>query len=587
MIIFTERNILKKIVGSFSLLFLLFGISAFVSLFWVIFLKLNTGYVVNHIVWVALLHTLVWSFFYNYSTKVVYFFYIILLILFYGLVSFSFIQWGDVITLKITTTYLSDLPAFLKSIHVHPITAIAIILGVIAVSFLLLKTTSFFTSAFRINQKFLWILFFITLITLISTKRYFHKNNEPTLVFLFDKMWGLQDNPYMNKHRTIIGKSDIELFENFTINSTPTKNVVLIVCDALRADHLSMYGYNYITTPFLDSLFKANKLTAINNCLSTSASTTVGIPSLLLSRRWKDCDINGFNLIKLLKKAGYNTHAIVSGAHKEWYNLAKFYTDDCDTYFDGKNSSQYYFKDDRVILEGLDRSLSKTKQPFFYYLHIQSPHETALLLDQFTIIKTSTNKRIADYDSKILQADFIIKSVFKKLVETNQLQNTIVVITADHGDGLGEHAVNGHVDWLYKPQIHIPFLIFGADTLLNNTSSFALQLDIAPTIVDLLNIQIPSSWQGESLIKGRKNKFAYIETGKNNLETKTRKYAFIADKDTALYKYIFTYDFSSEELYNLTIDPNETTNIYVPNSAIASDLKRHIQSNFKQYYDVD
>lgn len=584
MVIFTERNILKKIVSSFSSLLVLLGISFFVMLYWIIFLKLDTSYIVYHFIWIVLLHTLVWSVSISLNSKFIYFIYFLFLISFYGLVSFSFSHWGEVITLKITTTYLSDLSSFLDSIHIHPTLAVATVIALFGVSFFIVKSFAF---SHLISPKFIWIISFISLIALISTKRFFHKKNEPTLVFLFDKMWGLQDNPYMNKHRIAIGKSDIELYKHYSSISTPTKNVVLIVCDALRADHLSMYGYEQNTSPFLDSLFKSKKLIAINNCLSTSASTTAGIPSLLLSRRWKDCAINGFNLIKLMKKVGYNTHAIIAGAHKEWYNLAGFYAEDCDSYFDGKNSAQFYFKDDRVILEGLERSLRNVKNPFFYYLHIQSPHETALLQDQFAAIKTSTNKRITEYDSKILQADFIIKSVFEKLVESNQLDNTIVIITADHGDGLGEHGTDGHVDWLYQPQIHIPFLIYGADTMMKISTNFALQIDIAPTIIDLIGLKVPSSWQGESLVKGRKNKFAYLETGKNNLETKTRKYAIIVDKDTALYKYIFTSDFSKEELYNLKKDPNETTNIFVPNSAQSLSLRSHAQKNFEKYFDVD
>jgi glucan phosphoethanolaminetransferase (alkaline phosphatase superfamily) len=121
------------------------------------------------------------------------------------------------------------------------------------------------------------------------------------------------------------------------------------------ADHLSAYGYERNTSPYLKDLIANNKAVKVSKCYSTCANTLCGVTSILLSRTWEDCAVNGFNLIGLLHDNGYHTYTLISGAHKEWYNMAKFYSDDCTMYYDGKQSGKYYFKDDRVLLEGLDR----------------------------------------------------------------------------------------------------------------------------------------------------------------------------------------------------------------------------------------
>ena len=390
-------------------------------------------------------------------------------------------------------------------------------------------------------------------------------------------MWGLTDNPFFSAHRIAVGQKDKKLFTQYiTATQRPLKkNIVLIVCDALRADHLPMYGYERNTSPFLNELYKNAQLKKIDNCITTSASTTCGIPSLLLSRRWKDCAVDGFNLFILLHSQGFKTHAIIAGAHKEWYNLAKFYTDACDFYFDGKDSKKYYFKDDRVILEGLDKASLNSNQSSFFYLHIQSPHTTALLRDSFIFY---SHKTVSDpYDNKILQADATIKSIMDLFKAKGMLENTIFYITADHGEGLGEHGVEGHVDWLYQPQISVPLLIYG-DTAMYQNSTFARQIDIAPTIVERLRLIVPTSWQGKSLLSHSPYRFSYHETGKNNLETKNQKFALVQYSDSTIFKYIFNQKENTEELYELKTDPGELHNLAKSDSLILWALRSHFNT---------
>jgi hypothetical protein len=77
---------------------------------------------------------------------------------------------------------------------------------------------------------------------------------------------------------------------------------------------------------------------------------------------------------------------------KAWYNIAGTYARDCDYYFDGMDAQKHYFKDDRVVLEGIENGQFKEDNNFFY-LHLQSPHETALLQNEFASMETLCENR--------------------------------------------------------------------------------------------------------------------------------------------------------------------------------------------------
>jgi glucan phosphoethanolaminetransferase (alkaline phosphatase superfamily) len=149
--------------------------------------------------------------------------------------------------------------------------------------------------------------------------------------------------------------------------------------------------------------------------------------------------------------------------------MAKFYSDDCSLYWDGKQSKRYYFKDDRLLLEGLEQVPQYNEKPSFFYFHLQSVHETGLLQDKYATFrpfkKSLTTQTMNDqaaineYDNKVIQADDMIRQLMAELDRKGYLKNTLVVITADHGQGLGEHGVSGHVDWLYDPQTSVPLIV--------------------------------------------------------------------------------------------------------------------------------
>ncbi len=536
---------------------------------------------------------------------------LLLTVFFYLLIFGSMQLWGDIITLSILSTYFRDLGGFLHSLPFAYGQLVAASVLFLLLPFLLVYlfrrqvglALDHYAAAIRSHSKLLLLAGGILLLAsplLLRAKRIVHKQGEPLMVMLFDHMWGVTDNPLFSPRRIQVGFRDKAERTGYTGTATPTKNVILIIVDALRADHLSAYGYGRRTSPFLDGLISSHRAARVQRCYSTCACTLCGVPSILLSRTWPDCAVNGFNLVGLLHDQGYSTYALISGAHQEWYNMAKFYSDDCTMYFDGKQSTHYYFKDDRVLLEGLDRVADYSGKPAFFYLHLQSTHETGLLQDKYTpygpfkksITATNLNTQAAlnEYDNKVVQADDMIRQLYQALDRKGYLRNSIVLITSDHGQGLGEHGVSGHVDWLYDPQVSVPLIIADDSLSLYHNLTLARHIDIAPTIIDRLGLPRPQSWMGLSLLQPTIAPYSYHETGQTNLETGKAKYMTLYYQDSsgavstlpfgegrggvAIYKYIYTAGYREEELYELISDPAELHNIAATNKDMIEKMRR-------------
>ena len=567
-----------------------------------IFLYLGLSYysVAYHIAFIAVFHyffSVVWNTIRSLAIRVAMLYcYQAAIISVYFLICIGLIYWGDILTLNILKPYLLHLPDFCASVAISPY-SVYLILGVfLLVTFLLVwfVCKRIEPNAHSKISRYSIILFFLLLLLSLPIKRFFHFRSEPFLVFAFDKMWGAADNPFFNPYRTKVAANDRFVAEHYMAEHNTKRNVILIVCDALRADHLSMYGYARNTTPFLNQLYSKGEIQKIENCISTSASTICGIPSLMQSKEWKSCTYDGFTLFKLFKKQGYQTSAIIAGAHKAWYNIAGIYARDCDYYFDGMNAQKHYFKDDRVVLEGIENGQFK-KDNNFFYLHLQSPHETALLQNEFAVWKPYEKATVAPserllrlanlYDNKILQADFTIKKIFEALERKGILKDALVIITADHGEGLGEHGVDGHVDWLYQPQTRVPLLIIDYQNKYP-TEKFSRQIDIAPTIAQAQHFALPSCWQGVSLLDSTRVQYSFHETGKIGLETKQQQYAIIDNEDSVIYKYIFSKDFKREELYELKSDSTEANNLVNQQTQRIKQLRLFVLQNFALHFDL-
>ena len=253
------------------------------------------------------------------------------------------------------------------------------------------------------------------------------------------------------------------------------KNVILIIVDSLRADRMQVYGYPRPTTPFLSQLVQSGCMKKVEAAFSTCSESFCGITSTLASREFRDISARTFQLQDVLRDEGYQTWFLLSGNHTAWNGLQFFYHASDGTLFDGTQTRRYTMDDDRLVLEGLERvPPASREQPAFFYFHLMSTHFLGVEFEQSHVFTRPDDRvspglqpfKIANllnkpdrYDDKVRQADGMIHQIFDALAEKHYLDDAMVVVIGDHGEGLGErHWAHG---WdLHNEDIGIPMLIY-------------------------------------------------------------------------------------------------------------------------------
>ena len=367
------------------------------------------------------------------------------------------------------------------------------------------------------------------------------------------------------------------------VASARRKHVVLIIVDSLRADRMQVYGYPRQTTPFLSRLVESGRMKKVKAAYSTCSESFCGITSTLAGREFRDISARTFQLQDLLRDEGYRTWFMLSGNHMAWNGLPSFYRAEEGTLFDGTQTERYTMDDDRLVLEGLERVPPASPQrPSFFYIHLMSTHYLGVQFAESHVFTRPDDEvspglepyKILDqlnkpdrYDDKVRQADGVIRQLFEALNAKRYLDDAIVVVTSDHGEGLGErHWAHG---WnLYEEDIRIPMLLYDAPATTYPDLSFATQVDIAPTIVDRLGLPIPGSWEGRSLLAPSTTRITCHQT-----YFVPNRYAVVYRREDALFKFIATPQYGKEELYDLVHDRGEAHDLTTEQPALAALLR--------------
>ena len=117
------------------------------------------------------------------------------------------------------------------------------------------------------------------------------------------------------------------------------------------------------------------------------------------------------------------------------------------------------------------------------------------------------------YDNGVLQADAVIREILDALERKGYLQNSVVAITADHGEGLGEHGLYQHANSVHEEVLRIPFILlsYGYRATGAFDGRVASQVDIAPTLLAEAGIPLPATWKGRPLQQPAARDFLYFQ----------------------------------------------------------------------------
>lgn len=421
----------------------------------------------------------------------------------------------------------------------------------------------------------------------------------------------------------LIGPRDIT---SVSKKNMAVPNVIFITVDALTAEHMSLYGYGRNTTPRINKF--AEESFVFERMHSNGAATISSLASIFLSKypqqhgatypaRPIPAGLKSKNIIYLLKEKFapitivnsfplgrfFNVFGLLEPfkevrpilteisimEHYGWYDII-FYNylgvrtwlmEMMNDYFINRyfvalgTLTEYKPAIRNVTASSIFDSAAKlnwgTNSPVFLWLHVYAPHEAGKYAAPPPFErKLSPNQLLADrYDELLLYTDYYFGKFVDFLKNNKMYDNTIIILTADHG-----FQDKASLKPLSETKIHIPLIIhLPGQKKGKRLSTLAEQVDLAPTILDLLSMPAPKWMEGESLAKyfkgGITSKPKYSTNG-------TMVAAYKGD-----YKLIYDLEKGEVLLYNLKNDPKEKQDLSKIKLKMVAYMKKLIASKIK------
>jgi len=338
--------------------------------------------------------------------------------------------------------------------------------------------------------------------------------------------------------------------------------VIIISVDTLRSDHLPAYGYRGVETPSIDA-FARDAIVfdrAFSHCPLTLPSHATILTGLLPADTGVR-DNMGFRLdpakatlAEVLGRNGYATGAAVSA-----YVLRR----------ETGIARGFGFFDDRIAehadqsLGGIQRSGVETEavaekwigehsgQPLFFMLHLYEPHAPYDAPEPF-------RSRFKPYDAEIAAADAIVGRFLDSLKRLKIYDRALIVFLSDHGEGLGDHGEDEHGIFLYREAIQVPLLVKlpGSARASSRAGETVGLRDVMPAILEELHIALTPGLASRPLFGGKApSRDVYSETFYPRFHFGWSDLHSLTDGTK---HYI---EAPQPELYDLSTDPGETTNL--------------------------
>jgi choline-sulfatase len=296
------------------------------------------------------------------------------------------------------------------------------------------------------------------------------------------------------------------------IRSAKPRNLLLVSLDTVRADHLGCYHDAAAQTPHIDALAASGlrferAATVVPLTLPAHASLMTGtFPG------WHGVRDNGgfylddeqLTLAEVLRDHGFRTGGFVGAfvLDRRWGIAQGFdrYFDDFD--LDRFESAAGMDMIQRPGSEVVDRALewlqSEPSRPFFAWVHLYDAHTPYDAPEPFQSRFPRT--RDGAYSAEIASADAQVGRLIASLHADGRLDDTLVIVVADHGEMLGEHGELTHGFFVYEGATHIPLIVSGPGVPAGVVSDQVRIVDVMPTALSLLGVAVPAQVQGTNLM---------------------------------------------------------------------------------------
>jgi len=359
-------------------------------------------------------------------------------------------------------------------------------------------------------------------------------------------------------------------------------NVLVITIDTLRADHLGCYGYGLARTPAIDKL--AGESVRFIDAVSSAPITMPSHSSIFTglfppAHGVRDNGAyalgeNAVTLAERLHDAGYTTHAFVSAlVLNRRYNLNQgFETYDDDLW--AEDDPKLFMIRERQAPKTADRFLqwfgewdrTRTK-PFFTWIHFFDPHQP------YRPSFTDASLNVTPYDAEIAGVDRQVGRIVETLRSKGLLDNTFLILTADHGESLGEHGEKTHAIFVYDATVRVPLLIRYHKAFAPGVYSGPVRsVDIVPTVLGILGLPGGDKTDGHNLgaaIQGKEPAPPLPQYSESLLSEVGFGMAPLFSIRSGGYKFIRA---PRPELYDLRNDPHELHNLLPEQPRLAAKL---------------
>src|SRR5436190_14725198 len=373
---------------------------------------------------------------------------------------------------------------------------------------------------------------------------------------------------------------------------TASPNVVFMTIDTLRPDHLGCYGDKQIGTPNIDTLAAdgtrfERAYTAVPVTLPSHTVIFTGTYPTLSGVH--DFAANKLSptqatLASVLKENGYATAAVIGSAVLDSrFGLNHgfdFYYDHFDFNRLQESNLDEMERPGNIVADVTLDWLSKNYQKkFFLWMHLYDPHYPYRPPAPY-----SEEYRDRPYDGEIAFADAQVGRLIEFLKNKGLYQNTLIILSGDHGESLGEHGEKTHGFFIYNATLHVPLIIhLPGDMHARTVQNLVNLADIMPTVLAALNIQLPAHVQGQSLLpiispkKEDNARSLYAETFLPRLHF---NWSELRGVETENYHFI---DAPKPELYDVGKDPGETKNLYADKRAVSEEMRARLATLIQRY----
>ena len=289
-------------------------------------------------------------------------------------------------------------------------------------------------------------------------------------------------------------------------------NVLFILIDTLRADHLGAWGYSRETSPFLDAL--AQNGIRFDQTIAQSSWTKCSMASLWTALYPSRTGVTRFDdalseeavmPAEILNEAGFRTAGLFRNGWVESYFgfdqgfdvYAKPIGAPLEPSLQRENPTLSEAGTDLAAIDGgIEFLRIFGDERWFLYLHLMDLHEYTY--DEDTALFGTRFEDV--YDNSIRRTDMVLSRLYEYMKEHGYLENTIVVVASDHGEAFSERGYEGHARYVYRETTHVPWIISLPVKLQPGVvvDSVTRNVDIWPTLLDLLGLPPMENVDGQS-----------------------------------------------------------------------------------------